>query len=119
MYCGCKMNWAAAYSVSFLQLVKAILSLLLAPQHVCNHGNYSVVKTTNLFLQCKKLDGDCYIKQPLQAFILPALHDTHSNVCMLAFFISNGTNLFLCLEEWTTIKKERGAVSTMTYTQLV
>ena len=44
VYCGCKMNWAAASQVA---LCKKTPSLQL----VCNQGNHSLVKTTNLFLQ--------------------------------------------------------------------
>ena len=68
MYCGCKMNWAAAYWVTLMRSVfnterlvfntesKPLITRSL--QLVCNHGNHSVpVKATYLFLQCIDITG--------------------------------------------------------------
>ena len=49
VYCACNMNWAAASWIASLPYQSNPLPLSL--QLVCNQGNHSVVKTTNLFLQ--------------------------------------------------------------------
>ena len=70
MYCGCKMNWEVTlglpYAIS-LQHQSKPLTTTVSPV-VCNQGNHSVVKTTNMFLQCTDISklvfvstmvGDC------------------------------------------------------------
>ena len=54
MYCGCKMNWAAASWVAgLMQLVFNTKVNSHNHQFVCNQGNHSAVKTSNLFLHCR------------------------------------------------------------------
>ena len=61
MYCGCKMNWEVTlglpYAISLQHQSKPQQPLSL--QFVCNQGNHSVVKTTNLFLQCGSFNYKC------------------------------------------------------------
>ena len=55
MYSGCKMSWAVLlglpYAISLQYQSKPSSHNHCNFQFVCNQGNYSVVETTNFFLQ--------------------------------------------------------------------
>ena len=62
MYCGCKMNQEVTLGLPCaISLQHQSKPQPLSLQFVCNQGNHSVVKTTNLFLQCTQTCIDCLL----------------------------------------------------------